>query len=110
MARVKYPSSGVGNVPDDGTSAAIQRSTFGCVTAQATCCDEVKARVALALKVIKVFLDARLLTFAFDQRLQHGFEGDLSSSRSGVAVLELNPAFVEAIQHPNSGGGILHAL
>jgi hypothetical protein len=35
--------------------------------------------------------------FAFDQRLQHGFEGDLSSSRAGVAVLELNPAVVEAI-------------
>ena len=48
--------------------------------------------------------------FVFDHRLQHGFEGDFSSSRAGIAVLELNPAVVEAIQHPNSGGGILHAL
>ena len=55
-------------------------------------------------------LNARLLAFAFDQRLQHGFEGDLSFSRAGVAVLELDPALVEAIQHPNSGCGILHAL
>jgi hypothetical protein len=55
--------------------------------------------------------ESRLLTtFAFDHRLQHGFEGDFSSSRAGIAVLELNPAVVEAIQHPNSGGGILHAL
>src|SRR5689334_3176680 len=48
--------------------------------------------------------------FAFDQGLKHGFEGDLSFSRAGVAVLELNPAVVEAIQHPNSRCGILHAL
>ena len=55
-------------------------------------------------------LNARLLAFAFYQRLQHRFEGDLSFSRAGVAVLELDPAVVEAIQHPNSGCGVLHAL
>jgi hypothetical protein len=55
-------------------------------------------------------LNVRLLAFAFYQRLQHRFEGDRSFSRAGVAVLELDPAVVEAIQHPNSGCGILHAL
>jgi len=73
-------------------------------------CDEVKARVATAPKVITVSRDARLLAFAFYQRLQHGFEGDLSFSRAGVAVLELDPALIEAIQHPDAGCGILHAL
>jgi hypothetical protein len=42
-------------------------------------------------------LNARLLAFAFYQRLQHGFEGYVSFSRAGVAVFELNPAVVEAI-------------
>jgi len=36
------------------------------IPVQAGWCDEVKAKVAPATKVIKVFRDARLLTFAFD--------------------------------------------
>jgi hypothetical protein len=55
-------------------------------------------------------LSAKLLTFAFDERLQHGLQGDLSFSRAGGAVFELDPAFVEAIQHTNSWCGVLHAL
>lgn len=59
---------------------------------------------------MKLRLNSRLLAFACYQHLQDRFEGDLSFSRAGAAVLELDPAVVEAIQHPNSGCGTLHAL
>ena len=55
-------------------------------------------------------LSAKLLTFTFDERLQHGLQGDLSFSRAGGTVFELDPAFIEAIQHTNSWCGVLHAL
>jgi hypothetical protein len=42
-------------------------------------------------------LSAKLLTLTFDERLQHGLQGDLSFSRAGGTVFELDPAFVEAI-------------
>src|ERR1700730_5132561 len=55
-------------------------------------------------------LSAKLLTFTFDERLQHGLQGDLSFLRASGTVFELDPAFVEAIQHTNSWCGVLHAL
>ena len=42
-------------------------------------------------------LSAKLLTLTFDERLQHGLQGDLSFLRAGGTVFELDPAFVEAI-------------
>src|SRR5580704_3623460 len=55
-------------------------------------------------------LSTKLLTLTFDELLQHGLQGDLSFLRAGCTVFELDPAFIEAIQHTNSWCGILHAL
>ncbi len=47
---------------------------------------------------------------AFDNRLQQRPQRDFSLARSRFAALELDPPFVEAIEHPNARCGILHAL
>ena len=47
---------------------------------------------------------------AFDQRFQQRPQRDFSLARSRFAALELDPPFVEAIEHPNARCGILHAL
>jgi hypothetical protein len=46
----------------------------------------------------------------FDERLEHGFQCNFSLSRTSLTALELDPAFVEAIKHLNTGCGVLHAL
>jgi len=46
----------------------------------------------------------------FEERLEHGFQCDFSLSRTSFTALELDPAFVEAIKHLNTGCGVLHAL
>src|SRR4029077_10504607 len=50
------------------------------------------------------------LPLAYDERLEHGFQRYFSLSRASLGALELDPAFVEAIKHSNSGCGVLHAL
>ena len=57
-----------------------------------------------------VMLRAKLLAFTFDELLQHRLESDLSSLRAGCTVFELDPAFIEAIQHTNSWCGVPRAL
>jgi hypothetical protein len=47
--------------------------------------------------------------FAFDKPLKHGSQLDVSFSRASLSALELNPAFVEAIEHLNAGCGVLDA-
>src|ERR1700729_2436071 len=50
------------------------------------------------------------LNRAVDKRFQHRFQNNFSLSRTGFAALELDPALVEAVKHPNAGCGIFHAL
>lgn len=64
------------------------------------------------------FIDLANLQFAarsgfrlpFNERLQYGFQCYFSLSRTGLTALELNPAFVKAIKHFNTGCGVLHAF
>src|SRR5580704_4180967 len=63
-----------------------------------------------SLHINSVHAGRALLTFTFDELLQHGLQGDLSFLRAGRTVFELDPAFIEAIQHTNSWCGVPHAL
>jgi len=76
-------------------------------------CDLTQLSLRVGLYLHPVKQDARhvrLPALPSDEHLQDGFQGDLSFSRAGFTVLELDPAFVEAFQHSNTGCGILHAL
>src|SRR5258708_11518655 len=61
--------------------------------------------------ITSAFLGERSrLSSRLDEPLQHGFQRDFSLTRTSLSALELDPAFVEAIQHSNTGRGILHPL
>src|SRR4029077_14266996 len=45
-----------------------------------------------------------------DKGFQNGLQGNASFLRADFPALEIKPAFVEAVQHPNAWNGILHSL
>src|ERR1700722_14966785 len=47
---------------------------------------------------------------AGDKGFQNGLQVNASFLRADFPALEINPAFVEAVQHPNAWNGVLHSL
>src|SRR2546430_292501 len=45
-----------------------------------------------------------------DKGFQNGLQGNASFLRTDCPALEINPTFVEAVQHPNAWNGVLHSL
>src|SRR5258707_2041429 len=45
-----------------------------------------------------------------DKGFQNGLQGNASFLRTDFPALEINPTFVEAVQHPNAWNGVLHSL
>src|SRR6266704_805818 len=45
-----------------------------------------------------------------DKAFQNGLQGNVSFLRTDFPALEINPSFVEAVQHPNAWNGVLHSL
>jgi hypothetical protein len=45
-----------------------------------------------------------------DKGFQNGLQGNVSFLRVGFPALKINPAFVEAVQHPDPWNRILHPL
>jgi hypothetical protein len=50
------------------------------------------------------------LSRSLDERPQHSFQPNLSFSRTSLSAFELDPSFIEAIEHLNPRLRILHAL
>src|SRR5580704_3653959 len=50
------------------------------------------------------------LAGAFDQTPQYRFQRHISLSRAGLAACELDPTFVEAVEHADARRGIFHSL
>jgi hypothetical protein len=47
---------------------------------------------------------------AGDKGFQNGLQGNVPFSQARFPVLEVNPAFVETIQHPDAWNGVLRTL
>lgn len=49
-------------------------------------------------------------TFAFDERAQYSFQRYISFPGANLATFELDPSFIEAIEHLNTRDGVPHSL